>query len=117
MKKLINFVVVVGLVFFGYAFFVGEHGDVCASARARASAEVPHAVDLLAAEHPLKVGLLRQVLDPDGTQSEKLARRVLEENEGDPGPLACAMAQVRIAANPDAVRREMADRLAAELGL
>lgn len=116
MRKLLNFVVVVGIVFFGYAFFVGTHGSVCASARARLAGEVPHAVDLLAAQYPLQVGLLRQVLDPEGAETAKLARRVLED-ESDPGAWECALAQVKIVADRDGVRREMAEKLARELGL
>jgi hypothetical protein len=80
--------------------------------------QVPYALDMLAARHPLKVGLLRSLLNNNGA-IDKLTEDYVRSsmNRQNTGLLDCYVIYYVVAFDQDGIRKDLADGLEKELGL
>ena len=92
---------------------------VCQATRNTVAQQVPFAVEILAARHPLTVGVVRSLANTTGFV-DKLAE-VYVENEmiprQDPGAASCYVAYYTVMFGKDRVRSSIADWIEAKLQL
>ncbi len=83
---------------------------ICEATRHSVNAQVPYSIDILAARHPIKVGLLRSALNGNGVV-DRFAENYLanEMSSRDPGTLECYISYYAILFNKDRFRQSIAD--------
>jgi hypothetical protein len=80
--------------------------------------QVPYSLDILAARHPVKVGLLRNLLNDDGSV-DRFAQDYLRTsmNAKNLGVFDCYAIYYVVVLYPDAFRQQLANHLEKDLGL
>lgn len=118
---LIGFLTVLAGGGYFYAAEQGE-GDPCRARADMFAAQVPPALDLLSAQYPLRVGLVRGMLNDrlplDDIVREEAANQMIGlGEEAAKSPVECAYEYYAIWVFRDRVRTEIAAALQARLGL
>jgi len=81
--------------------------------------QIPYALDILAARHPIKVGLIRSLLNENGAMDSFVESFVREsmDHQQSPGIIDSYITYYSVMFNKDEVRSEMATSLEKEFGL
>ena len=109
--------IVMGLIFVFIVFYpLKDGGSICDATKNVAVQQVPDAVEILAARHPLQVGLLRSLFNDQGAV-DKIAEEYVRTSmlRRDPGTLNCYFAYYVVIFNKDAIRRAEADWMEKQL--
>lgn len=95
-------------------------GGICDMARDQVVQQVPPAVEILAARHPLQIGLLRSMFNDKGmvdSLAQEYVRASMQDNQQNPGRLSCYLSYYVVILNKDRVRTSIADWLETRLQL
>ena len=117
---LLVLVVVAAAAPWGYAAARFGKLDLCAASAEAYAAEVPRALDVLSARHPLSVGLIRGVINETGeadAAAHAVALEVMRLDLQDASWNRCYLALARLMLSAERVRNEMADEIEQGLGL
>lgn len=104
----------------GYAAARFGKLDLCAASAEAYAAEVPRALDELAARHPLSLGLIRGVLNETGdadAAAHAIALEVMRLDLRDAHWSRCYFTLVRVMLSAGRARNEIADEIEQRLGL
>lgn len=98
------------------AFPLKDGGSLCDATRNVVVQQVPDALEVLAARHPLQVGLVRSMFNDQGAV-DKFAEDYVANNmlKQDPGTMACYVAYYAVIFNKDKVRGAEADWMEKQL--
>ncbi|XBQ15046.1 MAG: hypothetical protein ABL308_08740 [Oceanicaulis sp.] len=120
MKNILAFIGLIAVVAGGAYFYAANEGggDPCAARAEMFADQVPPALDIVAAEYPLRVGVVRNMLNDGGRLDDMLRDEAAGLIGGeDATALECAYGYYGIWLFRDQVRQDIADEIEASLGL
>jgi hypothetical protein len=94
-------------------------GSICEAAKNEIVQQVPYAVEILAARHPVKVGILRSALNEEG-MIDKVAQEYVRTSmisQQNPNKFVCYLTYYIVVFIKDNVRNAQADWLEKQLNL
>jgi hypothetical protein len=111
--------IVLGLfVAFVLAYPLKDGNTACSAMQEKVTEQVPGALDILSARHPIAVGLLRSLLNDQGAV-DKTAQDYVRSSMSsqDPSTPACYTVYYAIQFDPDAFRTALANKIEQRLNL